>query len=478
MSVGWRRPARGAAAALAALLAGCVYFNSVYNARRIFGDAESDRLTGRSALAQARYDSVVAKAADSFRKDRTGAWADDALFLYGRASLRRGDRAEAREVFERVEAVSDREELRMGATLYLGAIALEEGRREEGLRLLSDAIHRLPPGPLRAEGHLWRGRSFLQAGHLGSGWWDLDRAAIDDPRLRTAVDLDRVVYGISGADSVRARRGVGRLLERDEAYIRADTLVRLVRAAGDRWGPGPAIGLLRSLEDSRWPPAERDRLRLVRSRLHLAGGDTIAAVSDARTVAGGFGDEAIEARLLLADLLLAKVQRVEEVRRIRPLLLPVSGDARAVELLGTARKVELLAQRASPDGDPLPLFAAAELARDVLGAPALARGLFLDFAGREGSRPWDGKALLAALELTSDPIGREEVLRALSVRESNPYVRAQRTGWFPAADFERLEGRLRTALDELLVDVTADAAQRDVLLRAGADTLAPLGPGR
>jgi len=469
---GWRRPARAAAAA-AALLAGCVYFNSVYNARRIFGDAEADRLAGRNAGAQARYDSVVEKAAQTFRKDRSGSWADDALFLYGRASLRRGDRTEARAAFERVVEVTDQREIRLGATLYLGAIALDEGRREEGLRLLSDAINRLPSGPVRAEGHLWRGRSFLESGYLGTGWWDLDRAAIDDPRLRTAVDLERVVYGIATDDSTRARRGVERLLGRDQANVRADTLRRLVRAAADRWGPGPAVGLLRSLEASRWSAEERDRLRLIRTRLLLETGDTLDAVAQARSVAEGFGAEATEARLLLAELMMAKVRRVDEVSQIRPILLPVSGDPRVVERLGSVRKLELLVRRASQGGEPLPLFAAAELARDVLDAPILARRLFLDFARREGSRPWDGKALLAALELADDPEGREEVLRALSRREANPYVRAQRTGWFPAADFERLETRLRSALDDLLVEVTADAAQRDVLLRQRADTLSP-----
>lgn len=472
MTSGWRGGLLGGGLA-AAVVGGCVYLNTLYNAQRLYAEAEQARLEGLDSVARFRYDSVAAKAARSYLEDPGGDWADDALYLMGRAYLRQGDLPRATEAFERVRASSGDDGIRIGATLYLGAVAVLRGDRVRALALLNRALEGLEDGTLLAEGHLWRARANLAGGRIDAGWWDLDRAAEADPRLRVAADLERVKWGVVHGDTARARAGVRRLLRSAPSHLRVDTLMGLVDAAAVRWGPAGAAGLLAGAEESSWPPDERDRLLLLRADLGLREGDTLAARADARLVAAGFGDGATRARLLLADLVLARAQSVEGLGEVRPILLPAARSPAALEVLEAVRKVDLLHRRARRPGEEVALFAAAELARDDLGAVGLARELFVEYSDRAAPSPWAGKALLAALALTppAEVDARRALERRITSMERNPYVRAVRTGWFPAAEFERLEADLREALRRVVTEVTAEAVQLDLQLRARGDTL-------
>ena len=93
------------------------------------------------------------------------------------------------------------------------------------------------------------------------------------------------------------------------------------------------------------------------------------------------------------------------------------------------------------------LIAAAELARDDLGAPELARGLFLAYADAAPSEPWVPKALLAALGVSGDEEGRGWLRARLEGWPDSPYVLAARGE--PALGLEALEEELARRLEPL-----------------------------
>jgi TolA-binding protein len=81
--------------AMACLLAAgsCAYFNTLYNARRIYREAEERRETGGTERElRERYKEVVTKCATVVRDYPSSRWVDDALFLMGKALVRQGDR--------------------------------------------------------------------------------------------------------------------------------------------------------------------------------------------------------------------------------------------------------------------------------------------------------------------------------------------------------------------------------------------------
>jgi predicted negative regulator of RcsB-dependent stress response len=458
------------------VLAGCVYFNALYNARSRFEAGEAARLAGRPDEASAAYADAVTKAARSYRQDPEGRWADDALLVLGRAHLRRGELAAARAALDEAHRVADDERVRDAAGLYLGATLILTGESSRGLALLNDAIRTLRPGPLRGEGHYWRARLLLSRGQVDQGWWDLDRAAEEDPRLAVPASLERLSWGVLTDDPVRAATGAHALLASARGADRADSLEASVARAVRRWGAAPAAALLAPARDGPWPPGPRDRILLARARWLVEAGDTAAARSEAEWVADGTGDEALEARLFLADLRLGAARGLGDLAAARTVLLPASGHPRVAELAEDLRTVELL----TGWGGAVPgaLFAAAELARDRLDAPGLARRLFLRHVDTDPEGPWTGKALLAALALEPDQDAALELRARLTARNTDPYVRAAMAYGRPAAGPEvaELDDRLRARLAEVVERARAEARRRDVRLRG--DTVSSPHPSR
>ncbi len=74
-------------AAVILISSGCVYFNTFYNARKAFNEAESARkesLTkGRETIQRARYEAAIEKALKVTEEYPNSGWYDDALFVLG-----------------------------------------------------------------------------------------------------------------------------------------------------------------------------------------------------------------------------------------------------------------------------------------------------------------------------------------------------------------------------------------------------------
>ena len=79
--------------AVAVMLGSCVYFNTLYNARKIYGEAEEMRgETGEvDRNLKAKYGEVIIKCAKIVRDYPDSKWVDDAIFLMGQALVRQGE---------------------------------------------------------------------------------------------------------------------------------------------------------------------------------------------------------------------------------------------------------------------------------------------------------------------------------------------------------------------------------------------------
>jgi tetratricopeptide (TPR) repeat protein len=436
----------GAAAVVTALLlGGCVYYNSLYNAEHLFEQGEGHRLSGRDSLARADYEEVVAKAAKAFRMEPDGEWADDALLLMGRAYLRVGDLRAARAALEQAERITDDDQVRLGAKLYLGASYVEATDFPAAIPLLDEALAGLRPGHVMAEGHLWRARALLEHGEQDAGWWDLDRAAAGSGPVRVAAAIERIIWGVHYDDRHRAEEGMNRLLALSGAGQRPDTVVALAMLTAERWGPSAAVQIMAGADTARWSQGARGKVRLARARLLRETGDTAGALEGVERVADGIGEAAVDARLDLARWTLAHAHELVDVRDAETVLLPAEGAPEAVELLDALREFDDLADVGLTN--PLGWFAAGEVARERLGAPTLARGLYLAYADAVPEDPWAAKALLAALDVTTDEGGRAWLRGRLEGRSTSPYVLAARGE--PAPGLEPLEEELSRRLQEM-----------------------------
>jgi hypothetical protein len=184
----------------------------------------------------------------------------------------------------------------------------------------------------------------------------------------------------------------------------------------------------------------------------------------------------VEAQVAAARLTLARSASAEEIAPIRERLeMLMRQRARrlpdVMSLWDTLVQMEYWTERGG-----LAYLLAAEVARDALGAPGLARTLLLSYAEEEPDSAWAPKALLAVLELSDldsapsakplDP-GPEELRRRLwEDYRTSPYVQAV-LGERPSdgTTFEELELQLRRQLARLetLADQALMARRAEVL---------------
>lgn len=452
-------------------MVGCAYFNAIYNARRAFGEAQAARLRDQPAQAAAAYREAIDKAARGYRSDESGRWADDALYIMGRAYFHSGDWARSRAALERLLATSSDSSLHAGARVYLGGVALATGRRDLGLRLLDAALEEVPDAMLRAEAHLWRARAAFDAGRVREGWSGLDRSEAASRELSVPVALERLARGLDNDHFEHARAGATTVLERASGEAWADTVLASVERASLLWGAGSAAAMLSAAERSGWTPAARGGVRLERARLLARSGDSAAAAELAGEVARGDDRTAREARIALARWRLSSVDRLEQLEDVRAILLPAIGLSEALRLLDHLEHVGLFVERAAVAGDHLALFAGAELARDSLGSPRLARQLFILHADRDRGSAWEAKALMAALELTGDADERRRLAARLNQLDDNIYVQASAGAEARPGDYAMVESRLGASLTILRRRVAAEAVNRDVAVREAARAL-------
>jgi len=424
---------------------GCAYYNSIYNAERSYDEAEAFRRAGRDSLASEAYQDVVRRAARGYRRDPEGEWGDDALFLLGRAHLRLGDIRAARAALEQAVERAESAEMSLAVLVYLALANVESGDLEGALPLINRALTGLSAGAPRAEAHLLRGQILLAQGQVDSGWSDLDRAPDLDARVRVEAALSKLRWAIQYDEPARAGEAFTLLLSYAEGGERLDTVVVLADRAAEQWSPGVVATLMSATDTARWGSVARGRIGLGRARLFHRSGDTAAANAAAWGVARGVGVAAAEARVQLARWRLEHVDALADLEEVEEILLPAERHEDATPLLDALGALDDLTGVGL--SDPLAWFAAAEIARDELGARPLARGLFLAYAGADPEDPWVPKALLAALAVASDDTDRMWLLGRLETHAVSPYVLAARGK--PAPGFEALEEGLALRLREM-----------------------------
>lgn len=423
----------------------CAYHNVIHNASRLFEAGEDHRVAGRDSLAVALFEDVVRKTGTAYRARPESDWARDALVLLGRSHQRLGDLRAARAAFEEAAELRGDPSTRGDVGVYLAHVSAEIGDVSGALRCVNQAFGAPLSRTARAEAHLLRGRLLLARSLVGPAWWDLDQATAIDGRVRLPAALAALRWGIRHEDFDRSRSALERLMSYPEADIRADSIVTLARQAKSRWSPAAVADLLEGVDRARWSREARGGVALYRAQLLRESGDTTGARLQAARVAAGLGGSAADARLLLADWRLRRASDLQEVYDVRAILLPSGSEPEVASVLAAISELEERAEAGLDE--PLGWFAAAEIARDRLGADYVARGLMLAYADAAPQEPWAAKALLAALAVSPSAGDRAWLRGRLEAHRDSPYVVAALGG--SAVGFEDLEEELEVRLGEL-----------------------------
>lgn len=483
-----------------AALSACVYFNAWYDANRDF-DEGLDRLgENNSAAARVSFDSVIAITGRIVENHPDSKYADDAAILKARSELHRELWESAAESARTARALTSDAEIEHLASGLEGVARRELGEFAVADSLLSKSLSGRLEADDRALFLLNRGLARLEADRAREAVEDLTAAGelVDlsaQGRLNLAVGLRDVgQYGESAALSTRllATEPVNM---RSPLYLHVDSLSRLA--------PQEVVESVTMLaDDPDTPPTQRAAYQLVVGRSWLHAGQPQAALEslDAAIASAPTSSIAADASHHAMKLRLAGATSPADVTRSleysRMAGRATQADLRTeAEYLGQSARlfsglVEAYESRGASAAEAA--FRAAEIAGTHLGAPALARGLYLLYLESDPDSPWAAKAMLGALRASGHPPSPSwvedrgaatdaelrEALSALPV--TDPYRRSLAEGMGAVADdstFLYAERELSRRLDEIQVllgpDVTPVIAPRSIAVDADSAEARP-----
>ena len=432
------RAAQRLALLLAAWLvgSGCVYYNGIYNAQAEARLADTKLRRDDDGEATTRFQRSAAIAETVLVRHPKSTWRNRALYIAARsgAMAAQCERAVPR-LHQLLDGTTLNSSERDRSRLALATCEVRAGRSADARPRL-DSLFRSADRELARQSRLWAARAALSMG---------DREAV--PAYLDNLDAAVLHWELISA-SMSARE-----------YARVESLLVQRARLGD-YRENVTRALRDLLADGRVLAAERivalyDTARVrddSRARMHYTVGDMHARVGldslarrhlyAARTLSQR---DTVTARESNARLALLDLTRVASVRELDTL---VARQDSVVWRTSYARQVaervllfRLLAARG--DAESASLYLAAEIARDSLRAPWLARALFLRVAREAPLSPLVPSAWYAAALLEPDSAAAWQ--RRVLVDFSNSSVAARLRGEDPTdrPDFLRAPELLR-----------------------------------
>ncbi len=377
------------------MASGCVYFNGVYNASAAARSGDARLRRGAESDAAAFFQTSAAKAETVLVRHAGSSWRTRALYLAGRGAALGGQCEQAiPRLHEFLAAPDVTVDDRARAGVALASCELRLSRVTDA-RARLDSLTDVRNPVVARQARLWAARAALAAGDRDAVTTYL-RDAGDD-----ALPWELVVASLSAREYVR----VESLLVQRAA--RADYRDDVVRAVRELWEAGQfdaAEAIVRAYETAGVRDGARATLHFTVGDLNLRiGRDSLARqhLFAARTLAGRDTITAREASARLAYLLLPRVATLREIDTL---------VARQDSAVGRSQYAQRMAERIlllrllaqSEDATGASVYLAAEVARDSLHAPSLAKALFLRIAREMPGTPFAAQAWYAASLLAPD----------------------------------------------------------------------------
>lgn len=140
---------------------GCVYWNTMYNAKKLFKNAEKQNnpeFGGTKMTANRRlYEDAIAKAAKVVQKHPKSKYHDDALFLIGVSYFRIENISKSESAFRELLAVHPKSEFVEESQLYLARCRMQLGDEQSAYRTFSELASTARKPEWRAEATFQRG---------------------------------------------------------------------------------------------------------------------------------------------------------------------------------------------------------------------------------------------------------------------------------------------------------------------------------
>jgi hypothetical protein len=396
------------------LLGGCVYYNGMYNTKRLAGSARSAERDGRTFEATNFWGQVITRADTLVARHPDSKYVDEALMLKGTALSHLGQCPSAMAPLGRVAQVQGSNDGVEDAYLALARCHLEQGDPAAAELAVARPL-RSKEKYRRQQARLVHAKALRLTGRPAEAVAVLDSLHGDrvvDERLLALAAAGHRDQAVQLADSLLARPDSGRVW---------DTLVVTV----GRSDPLAASHIVDGLVARPGTPPVSQTRWLIDDALRLEAADTARATARLAQAAkvGGTSAAGLSARVRLVRKDLAATRSVDDLAHPIQLLDSLGEGGEAGHLRETLLRIREASDSsaARATASDLRLFLAAEVARDTLAAPHLAGSLFRRIAEDWPDSPYAPKALLAVGML--EPAWSDSARTLLDTRyAASPYV--------------------------------------------------------
>jgi TolA-binding protein len=290
---------RGRQDLIAAILAaaigvsGCAYFNTLYNAKKLFAEAEliprgKDGLAGSSA--KQKYDESIKKCEALIVTYPKSKYVDDAVLLIGKCLYEKGEYTDAIERFTQLDSISTDRELKAEGRTYRAKSYVAKGDTEEAIPIFQAIVDE---NPKRAsdETLFYLGTALVRMGEEDLAVKYLEQLAGNYPRspYRLRADLEAAELYAERKDYERSLSVYDRLRNLamgPEETIRYLSNFAAVYAETARFQE--AIEVLRRLQSYAVDPTQKASNLLVAGKAYTGLDSLPVAIEKYRTVAGSY----------------------------------------------------------------------------------------------------------------------------------------------------------------------------------------------
>lgn len=154
---------------LAFMLSGCVYYNTFYNARKNFNEAENSRMEsekrgGRRVVSSAKYKTAITKASVVLEKHPDSKYYDDALYVIGVSYYWTEEYLRSQRKFRELLANFEESEYVIRSKLYLAKCKLALDERAEAVTIFQSLLETVKDAEIRAEAAFAIGDYYFEQG--------------------------------------------------------------------------------------------------------------------------------------------------------------------------------------------------------------------------------------------------------------------------------------------------------------------------
>jgi predicted negative regulator of RcsB-dependent stress response len=407
------------------LLAGCGYYNGyngIYHANRFANQARKAEREGRPSEAANLWGQAEVKADSLLARQPRGKWRNDALAIRGEALAALNRCGQALGSLREAHDAATKTEVREETAIAIGRCELMLGQADVAAATLEPVVASKDAGR-RTDARELRARALLQLGDYATALTELRAAG--EPN--TASDVMGALAGLDSVDAVQAAL--------DDLVAEHDTLIGwdTVLSGLGRRNPAIASQMLDRLQAAGVISARRLPAFLGADAARLSGEardrrlEQLAQLAPQSEAGDAARFELLRRRVRAAASTQELGAFVDSLAAIAAVGQTSAASAQLlVDQIGMVTRASDSVVAGSPQGD-LRLFLAGEVARDSIGARAVASQLFHRVTDDWPDGPYAAKALLAARQV--DPPGVEGADSLLLERYAdNPYVIAARGG--------------------------------------------------